>query len=83
MAQPFSFFHTEVSSAPSDLRLAITEAYRRDESKAVQYLLDHLTPFDHEPIQELAKDLVKEVREQRTRASGVDALMHEFSLSSE
>jgi RHH-type proline utilization regulon transcriptional repressor/proline dehydrogenase/delta 1-pyrroline-5-carboxylate dehydrogenase len=83
MAQPFSFFHTEVSSKPSDLRLAITEAYRRDESKAVQYLLDQLASFDHEPIQEMARSLVKEVREQRTRASGVDALMHEFSLSSE
>lgn len=83
MGQPFSFFHTEVLSKPSDLRLAITEAYRRDESKSVQYLLDQLNPFDHAPIQELAKNLVKEVREQRTRASGVDALMHEFSLSSE
>ena len=83
MSQPFSFFHTEVLPAPSDLRLAITEAYRREESKAVQSLLDQLTPFDHTPIQELARNLVKEVRKQRTHASGVDALMHEFSLSSD
>ena len=31
----------------------------------------------------LARRLVKQVREERRRASGVDALMHEFSLSSE
>lgn len=83
MAHSFSFFHSEVSEKPSDLRLAITEAYRRDESGSVNYLLSELKPFDHTPIQELAKNLVKKVREQRTRASGVDALMHEFSLSSE
>ena len=83
MAQSFSYFHSEVLPEPSRLRLAITEAYRRDESKSVQYLLDQLNPFDHAPIQKLAINLVKKVREQRTRASGVDALMHEFSLSSE
>lgn len=83
MNQPFSIFHTEVLPGPSELRLAITEAYRRDESKAVQSLLDQLAPFDHTPIQTLAKNLVKEVREQRTHSSGVDALMHEFSLSSD
>ncbi|MET3122716.1 RHH-type proline utilization regulon transcriptional repressor/proline dehydrogenase/delta 1-pyrroline-5-carboxylate dehydrogenase [Oxalobacteraceae bacterium GrIS 2.11] len=83
MSQPFSYFHTEVLPKPSELRLAITDAYRRDEPKAVQSLLDQLAPFDYAPIQELAKKLVKEVREQRTRASGVDALMHEFSLSSD
>jgi len=81
--QPFSYFHTEILPKPSALRLAITEAYRRDESKAVQYLVDELAAFDHAPIQNLALNLVKEVRSQRTRASGVDALMHEFSLSSE
>jgi len=83
MNQPFSYFYTEILPNPSALRLAITEAYRRDETQSVQYLLKQLSPFDHAPIQELARNLVKEVREQRTRASGVDALMHEFSLSSE
>ncbi|PRC90580.1 trifunctional transcriptional regulator/proline dehydrogenase/L-glutamate gamma-semialdehyde dehydrogenase [Solimicrobium silvestre] len=83
MTQPFTFLHSEVLAQPTALRLAITNAYRPDEAHAVQTLLDQLTPFDHAPIQVLAKKLVKEVREQRTRASGVDALMHEFSLSSE
>ena len=83
MTQPFAFLHTEVLTQPSALRLAITQAYRRDEADAVQTLLTQLNPFDHQPIQTLAKKLVSDVREQRTRASGVDALMHEFSLSSE
>jgi RHH-type proline utilization regulon transcriptional repressor/proline dehydrogenase/delta 1-pyrroline-5-carboxylate dehydrogenase len=34
-------------------------------------------------VEKLAHRLVSSVRQQRTRASGVDALMHEFSLSSE
>ncbi len=83
MTQPFATLHTEVIIDPSPLRQAITDAYRRNESESVHYLIDQLDPFDHEPIQILAKQLVKEVREQRSRASGVDALMHEFSLSSE
>ena len=83
MNQPFSLFHAEVIPRTMPLRTAITEAYRRAEPEAVRHLLSQLTPFDHEPIKNLARKLVKEVREQRTRASGVDALMHEFSLSSE
>jgi len=83
MTHPFSYFQTEILPVPGQLRLAVTEAYRRDETEAVQYLLDQLAPFDHAPVQELAKDLVTEVRQRRSRASGVDALMHEFSLSSE
>ena len=34
-------------------------------------------------VQALARKLVQSVRDKRTRSSGVDALMHEFSLSSE
>lgn len=83
MTAPFSFFHSEVITQPTALRTAITHAYRRKEQEAVQWLLDELSPFDHQPINALAKKLVAEVREQRTRSSGVDALMHEFSLSSE
>jgi len=83
MNRPFSLFHAEVITQATPLRIAITDAYRRDEPEAVKHLLNQLVPFDHEPIKNLAKQLVKEVREHRTRASGVDALMHEFSLSSE
>jgi RHH-type proline utilization regulon transcriptional repressor/proline dehydrogenase/delta 1-pyrroline-5-carboxylate dehydrogenase len=51
----------------------------------VQWLLDQVRP-DPESLSRahtLAHELVQAVRTKRTRASGVDALMHEFSLSSE
>jgi RHH-type proline utilization regulon transcriptional repressor/proline dehydrogenase/delta 1-pyrroline-5-carboxylate dehydrogenase len=70
---------------PSPLRLAISTAYRRDEREAVQWLLAQ-APHQTGPGEAsaaLARRLVMAVRERRTRASGVDALMHEFSLSSE
>ena len=83
MTQPFLNFQNSILVQPSAHRLAITNAYRRAEPLAVKTLLDELVSFDHAPIEQLAKRLVREVRSQRTRASGVDALMHEFSLSSE
>ncbi|HEY8606024.1 MAG TPA: trifunctional transcriptional regulator/proline dehydrogenase/L-glutamate gamma-semialdehyde dehydrogenase [Noviherbaspirillum sp.] len=84
-AVPFSAFHAEILHAPTPLRQAITDAYRRDEREAVQWLLGQarFTPASHQQTQALARRLVSAVREKRTRASGVDALMHEFSLSSE
>ncbi|MGF6182151.1 RHH-type proline utilization regulon transcriptional repressor/proline dehydrogenase/delta 1-pyrroline-5-carboxylate dehydrogenase [Massilia sp. UYP32] len=79
---PFDALHAETKSEQTPLRAAITAAYRRDETEAVQWLLAQgATPSaDAQP---LAHRLVSSVREKRTRASGVDALMHEFSLSSE
>ena len=82
---PFAAFHSELLQASSPLRAAITAAWRRDERDAVQWLLEQ-APTDttqQERIRTLGRQLVAEVREKRTRASGVDALMHEFSLSSE
>ncbi len=79
---PFAALLAEVQHHPSALRAAITGAYRRDEQQAVEWLLSQgATP--HPDAQSLAHKLVTAVREKRTRASGVDALMHEFSLSSE
>ncbi len=79
---PFDALYAETRREQTPLRAAITAAYRRDESEAVQWLLAQgATPgADAQP---LAHRLVSAVREKRTRASGVDALMHEFSLSSE
>jgi len=79
---PFDALHAETRREQTPLRAAITAAYRRDEAQAVQWLLAQgATPSaDAQP---LAHRLVSAVREKRTRASGVDALMHEFSLSSE
>ena len=79
---PFDALHAEIKREQTLLRAAITAAYRRAETEAVQWLLAQgATPSaDAKP---LAHRLVSSVREKRTRASGVDALMHEFSLSSE
>ncbi len=76
----FNFAHTQ-----SSLRDAITNAYRLDETQAVQGLAATLN-FDeqmHNNISTLARQLISKVRADRSKSSGVDALMHEFSLSSE
>jgi len=77
----FQFAHPQQTS----LRQAVTDAYRRDEIEAVQDMLQRAQMSDEERknADELARRLVTQVRANRTKASGVDALMHEFSLSSE
>lgn len=82
---PFAALRAELLVNISPLRNAITNAYRRNETEAVQYLLSQVNSYPslQNSVAELAKKLVSSVRQQRTRASGVDALMHEFSLSSE
>ena len=83
---PFAALQAEVLRDPTPLRAAITAAYRRDEAGAVQWLLGQVQnsgPDTQLQAQQLAHKLVSSVRDKRTRASGVDALMHEFSLSSE
>jgi RHH-type transcriptional regulator, proline utilization regulon repressor / proline dehydrogenase / delta 1-pyrroline-5-carboxylate dehydrogenase len=79
---PFDAFQAEVKHEQSTLRSAITAATRRDETEAVQWLLAQGASPNGE-ARALAQRLVSEVRAKRTRASGVDALMHEFSLSSD
>lgn len=82
---PFAAFTSEVSRPVTPLRDAISSAYRRDEATAVGHLLTHIKtdPALLNASQALARQLVESVRTKRSRASGVDALMHEFSLSSE
>lgn len=83
---PFSALQAEILRDPSPLRAAITAAYRRDERTAVQWLLAQIRDRGDavtQDAQALARRLVTAVREKRTRASGVDALMHQFSLSSD
>lgn len=67
------------------LRRAITAAYREDERACVQRLLEQarMAPEEVAATQALARRLVTEVRAKRSGASGVDALMQEFSLSSQ
>src|SRR3954469_374449 len=67
------------------LRDAITAAWREDERTAVLRVIDEarMPPEQVAAVQALARRLVLEVRGKRTGASGVDALMQEFSLSSQ
>ena len=76
----FQFAHP----TQSPLRQAITQAYRRDETEAVTDMLQRaqMTEAERTAASELARKLVTQVRANRTKANGVDALMHEFSLSS-
>lgn len=81
----FSAFQAEAVLIQTPLRRAISLAHRRSEPEAVAWLLtqaaDH--PDWQQDTQTLARRLVEKVRGERSRASGVDALMHEFSLSSQ
>ena len=79
---PFDALQAETHRDQVPLRAAITAAYRRDETAAVEWLLAQGASPDPD-AQPLAHRLVSAVRAKRTRSSGVDALMHEFSLSSE
>lgn len=82
---PFPAFAEEITGTPSPLRNAITRAYRRDEAGAVHDLLQQADtdPGLQTATQALARKLVASVHTSRSHSSGVDALMHEFSLSSE
>ncbi|MDO4642105.1 MAG: bifunctional proline dehydrogenase/L-glutamate gamma-semialdehyde dehydrogenase PutA [Neisseria sp.] len=77
----FQFAHPQ----QSPLRQAVTQAYRRDEIEAVEDMLRQAQMSEQEQLaaDNLARRLVTQVRENRKKSSGVDALMHEFSLSSE
>ncbi|MFC7297053.1 bifunctional proline dehydrogenase/L-glutamate gamma-semialdehyde dehydrogenase PutA [Herminiimonas aquatilis] len=78
-------FAEEIIGMPSLLRTAITRACRRDETDAVQDLLQQVNtdPALQRTTQALAHKLVVAVRASRRHTSGIAALMHEFSLSSE
>ncbi|MES2741686.1 MAG: trifunctional transcriptional regulator/proline dehydrogenase/L-glutamate gamma-semialdehyde dehydrogenase [Pseudomonadota bacterium] len=82
---PFAALHAEIAAPATPLRAAITAAYRGEESGAVHALLGQCQARDDSQREAaaLARRLVSAVRDKRTRASGVDALMHEFSLSSD
>jgi RHH-type proline utilization regulon transcriptional repressor/proline dehydrogenase/delta 1-pyrroline-5-carboxylate dehydrogenase len=82
---PFSALAAETSCPVNSLRIALGAAHRRDEGEAVRWLLAQVAGDEGERQQALAlaRRLVEAVRSRRARASGVDALMHEFSLSSQ
>ncbi len=70
---------------PAPPRAAIDEAYRRPEQECLPPLIAAARLPDELALQvhALAGRLVTELRATRARSSGVDALMQEFSLSSE
>ncbi|MDB5757594.1 MAG: putA, partial [Burkholderia sp.] len=82
---PFAGLAADAHPAPDRLRQALRTAHRRDEAEAVAWLLSQVRGDDAERRQAtaLAARLVATVRNERSRASGVDALMQEFSLSSQ
>ncbi len=69
----------------SPLRDAITAHWREDERACVRRMIDEarMPPEQVAQVEALARRLVEAVRGKRTGASGVDALMQEFSLSSQ
>ncbi len=85
LSSPFSLFQAEIIATPLPLRAAITAVYRRDERDAVAWLLSTIEKDSQWNVQTqvMARSLVEGVRKKRTHSSGVDALMQEFSLSSE
>ncbi|WP_386695125.1 bifunctional proline dehydrogenase/L-glutamate gamma-semialdehyde dehydrogenase PutA [Lonepinella sp. MS14435] len=65
------------------IRPILSEFYRIPEQKIVAELIEKADMSEQsQSIAELCKKLVSKVRADRKKASGVDALMHEFSLSS-
>lgn len=67
------------------LRTAIVNAYRMDETQCIEERLQQaeLSAETKEHIDKTARDLVIEVRKQRTTKSGLDAFLYEYDLSSE
>ncbi|MFN3885517.1 MAG: trifunctional transcriptional regulator/proline dehydrogenase/L-glutamate gamma-semialdehyde dehydrogenase [Aquabacterium sp.] len=69
----------------SEIRRAIDAAWRMPEPVCVPALVEaaRIPAALREPVRSLAHDLVSGLRATRSRSSGVDALMKEFSLSSQ
>ena len=79
---PFALLRQELAPPLPPLRADVALACRMAEAEAVHKLLA-TSPRPLPAAQPLARRLVGAVRNKRSGASGVDALMHEFSLSSE
>ncbi|MBF0784078.1 bifunctional proline dehydrogenase/L-glutamate gamma-semialdehyde dehydrogenase PutA [Muribacter muris] len=70
--------------AQTAIRPLISEHYRIDEESLVKQLVEQARTYEFaSEIKALTEKLVGKVRTARKKASGVDALMHEFSLSSQ
>lgn len=69
---------------PTPLRKALRQAYRMDETRAVKALaeLADVSDEQRDRVTRRAAGLVETVRDQRVAYGGVDALLHEYDLSS-
>ena len=78
-------FITHRSLTSNPLREAINSQYRVDETTIIRQLLNSIKISGKEQaaIQRLALKLVKRVRKEQSRATGLDAFMHEYDLSSQ
>ena len=88
---PFAALSAETQTSPSALRAAIGDACRRDESACISWLKQQNALHDSRvdvqvnatQTQQLAQRLIETARQQSTGSSSINALMQEFSLSSE
>lgn len=69
---------------PKGLRAIINDAYRLQELQSVTALIEQaaLTEFQVENIRKLATCLVKKVRAQRKKTTGIDSFLTEYALTS-
>ncbi len=84
--EPLTDAAAALPAAPrSELRQRINAAWRTPEPECVPQLVEaaRVAPELQAKVGKLAYDLVAGLRNKRTRSSGVDALMKEFSLSSQ
>ena len=83
-ANPFAAFRSEVLTQ-TPLRAAITAAIRRPEPECVPPLLDlaALAPDQAGPVEALAREPGDAICAAKTRSSGVEGLIYEYSLSSQ
>jgi RHH-type proline utilization regulon transcriptional repressor/proline dehydrogenase/delta 1-pyrroline-5-carboxylate dehydrogenase len=74
---------TLASATPAELRRAVAAAYRTDETAAVARILTTaaLPAEISARISRVAGDLVAEARRRRAGKGGIDALLHEYALS--
>ena len=80
-SSPFYEFAQDIQPQ-SVLRAAITSAYRRPETECVPVLIDQARAAQSQDVQALARRLVEALRGKR-KGGGVEALIQEFSLSSQ
>ncbi|GAA6152303.1 bifunctional proline dehydrogenase/L-glutamate gamma-semialdehyde dehydrogenase PutA [Pseudoteredinibacter isoporae] len=77
--------YPENHSAQSSLRQQIRDAYRLDENQVVESLLaqDKVDAISRAKIWQKARDLILHIRKEQEGKGGVDALLQEFSLSTD